>query len=460
MPVRELAEGERVKMQGHHVVWLPGPDEELALIRRILDMLMTTPASRVAATLTNEGIPSPDAGRYRTDNGVRHQVSGTWSQTTINNIARNPLLRAVTAYGRRSMGDKLRFTPEGPRELTDDEFRDDNKVSVVRNPPEQHISASARFEPIVPIEDHDRLIEILDRRAGTQRGKPRSKDPSKNPLGSRIFDMNCSWPMYRAQYSDSYKYKYKCGLYQQSHGQRCAHNTVDGPLATRFMLSNLRQRLPSPALKDKLEQRLRRLAAQELSSSEPLPVLTAKKNELSRLTAELKTISKNMALAKNTAQYEAVAAVYDETKGRHAVLSAEIATAEDVTDGKIDVEAEISRALGLIGRLAELMDRGGDDPGLAREVFDLTNARLFLRFRPRKVKNRVLNKIAGGVVTYGTAPPPVDIYTGPTGRGKIKGSVARCDTEPSGCSSSKQREFVDSGEEGDSLGNVNRGDWI
>ena len=313
-------------MQDHHVVWLPGPDEELALIRRILDMLLITPASRVAATLTNEGILSPDAGRYRTP------------------------------------------------------------------------------------------------------------------------------------HSDSYKYK--CGLYQQSHGQRCAHNTVDGPSATRFMLSNLRQRLPSPMLRARLEQRLRRLAERELSSSKSLPDLTAKRNELSRLTAELETISKNMALAKSPAQYEAVAAVYDDTKGRHAALGVESATAENVADCKIDVEAEISKALGLIGRLTELIGRDGDDPGLAREVFVLTNARLFLRFRPRKVKNRALNKIAGGVVTFGAAPPPIETYAGPTGRSKIKGSTLQRDTEPSGCGSPMQPECVDSGGEGKSLGNVNRGDWI
>jgi hypothetical protein len=71
-PVRELADREHVRMAGHHVVWLPGPDTELALIRRILTMLDTIAASQVAAILNKEGIPSPDAGRYRTDHGVRH----------------------------------------------------------------------------------------------------------------------------------------------------------------------------------------------------------------------------------------------------------------------------------------------------------------------------------------------------------------------------------------------------
>src|SRR5438445_13704356 len=78
--VRQLAEGEYVRMAGHHVAWLPGPEEELAVIRRILALLETMPASRVAATLTAEGVPAPDTGRRRTDRGVHHPTSGVWHQ--------------------------------------------------------------------------------------------------------------------------------------------------------------------------------------------------------------------------------------------------------------------------------------------------------------------------------------------------------------------------------------------
>ena len=42
-PVRPLIDGEYVKMAGHHVVWLPGPEEELTVIRRILTMLERCP---------------------------------------------------------------------------------------------------------------------------------------------------------------------------------------------------------------------------------------------------------------------------------------------------------------------------------------------------------------------------------------------------------------------------------
>jgi hypothetical protein len=260
-PVRELLPKEHVRMAGHHVVWRPTAEAEIKIIRRVLEMLETMPAARVAAQLTAEGIPSPDAGRWRKDRGIKHPVSGVWHQTTVVNIARNKLLMAVATFGLRSMGDKLRFAPEGPRELEDTDFREDDKPKVIRNPEGQRVTAPARFKPLVDVEQHQRLLAKLDARGGTQRGKPRAHDPTKNPLGGRIFDLGCCWPMYRAPYGEGFRYA--CGYYLQSHGASCSHNTVDGPTASKFMLSCLRQRLLSPTLLPKLERRFRALAVQE-----------------------------------------------------------------------------------------------------------------------------------------------------------------------------------------------------
>ena len=262
--VRELMDRERVRMAGHHVVWLPGPQEELDLIRRILHMLETMAASRAAAILNAERIPSPDNGRYRTDNGVRHQVSGLWHQTTLVNIARNRLLVVVATYGQRSMGDQLRMTPGGPRSLSDADYSMTNKPKVIRNPETGRIAAKSAlpFDPIIQPERFEALQGTLDQRAGTQRGKPRAQDPSKNPLGCRVFDWNCSRPMYRVPYSDSFRYT--CSLYMQSDSQQCAHNHIDGPAATRFALSCISQRLASGSLISKLKGRLRQLAENEI----------------------------------------------------------------------------------------------------------------------------------------------------------------------------------------------------
>jgi hypothetical protein len=70
-PVRQLVDREHVKMQGHHVVWLPGPDTELALVRRILTMLEKKAASRVVERRGN-----PLAGCWEIPNQARSQTPG------------------------------------------------------------------------------------------------------------------------------------------------------------------------------------------------------------------------------------------------------------------------------------------------------------------------------------------------------------------------------------------------
>lgn len=195
--VSMLEDGEHVRTKGQHVVWVPGPEAEFNTRLRILEMLRRMPATHVDRTLTAEGVPAPDAGRTRTDGGVRRRTSGVWHSTTVVDIARHPINVALVPYGRRSMGDRLRFSPDGPRVLEEGDFRPDKKPKVVRNPDEQAVTGPAAFEPLIDRDQHQSLMRILDERAGTQRGKPRSRTPAQNPLGSRIYDMDCSWPMYR-----------------------------------------------------------------------------------------------------------------------------------------------------------------------------------------------------------------------------------------------------------------------
>ena len=195
-PIRRLANGEKVRLTRHHTAWLPATDGTFEIALRIREMLTTMPASRIAAKLNAEAIPSPDAGRTRKDSGTVHAVSGLWHQPTIVNIGRNKLFAGFTTAGIRSMGDLLRFTPEGPRTLKEADYRWDEQPKVIRNAPEMHVVAQAHFEPKVTMEDHEKLTAILDARAGTQHGKPRSRDPHQNPLGGRIFDMDCTWLMY------------------------------------------------------------------------------------------------------------------------------------------------------------------------------------------------------------------------------------------------------------------------
>ena len=64
------------------------------------------------------------------------------------------------------------------------------------------------------------------------------------------------------------------------------------------------------------------------------------------------------------------------------------------------------------------------------------------------------------MVTFGSAPPPITIYEGPTGRQKLSGSVTALVTEPDSHKLSLVPKPFGPGREGDSLGNVSRGDRI
>jgi hypothetical protein len=452
--VRQLADGESVKRAGHHVVWMPGSEEKLALIRRILQMLETTPATRVAAILTAEGIPSPDAGRLRKDGGVTHLTSGVWRQQAIVNIARNPLLQAVMQYGQRSMGDRLRFSPDGPREIAETDRGVDDKVKVVVNLESARIKATAHFDSLVDEDRHRQLLEKLDQRSGTQRGKPRSRDPHRNPLSGRVFDMGCGWPMYRQPSKDSFRYT--CALYQQSNGKKCRHNHVDGVVATRFLLGCIRQRLFAPTLRQKLEKKLRDIAQRNSMNDSQDTELAAKKATLADVRHKREKAGINLALAEGPDQRGAIAAAFDNFVRQEKILEAEIHQLERTNTKFGDVDAEVAAALAKIEHLASVVSA---EQELSRigQLFQQINARMFLRFTESRLNKRTINKLSSGIVSFGATSPPVALYEGPTAREYVKDPAT-----PDGIAGFHSHESPGvpgsgPGREDGSLGNVCRG---
>jgi hypothetical protein len=457
--VRKLEEGEYVRMKGHHVVWLPGPKEELDVIRRILRDLEHIPAFRIAQALTDEGVPSPDYGRMRRDNGIRHQVSGVWHATTVTSIARNSLLVGTATYGRRSMGDQLRFHTVQPRELTETDYREDGKEKVTQNADSHHIRTRVpvAFELVADPERHTNLLAILDKRGATQRGKPRSHDPKNNPLGSRVFDINCTWPMYRQPHGSSFRYL--CGFYQQTHGQKCNHNHVDGPTAVRFLLACMKQRVLAPSMLEKLEERLKAIAAREMIANRPTAVIETKQAALATLIERKRKAERNMAFAENRDQYQAIATIVEGLRQEQLQLVAEIKNLAPVIARAKEPEREVAAAMELARRLTELPEHHDDYAALAG-LFSQVNARLFVRFQTVQEGKRTLNKVQSGVVTFGSTPPPITPYTGPTGRQKLKGPTTESTVGPVTPSSPSPLEPIGSGREGKSLGNVSRGERI
>ena len=411
--VRELAPGEVVKMDGHHVAWLPTAEAELAVVRRILGMIETTPVSRIARMLNDEGIPSPGAGRRRRASGAIVVNSGLWTQNSVRNIATHPLLIAIREYGRRAEGDQLRLTPTGPRALTEDDFGADGRPRAVANPADLVIRTPAEFEPILPVERRDAILRTLETRGRHLKGKPRTRLDSPNPLGGRIYDLGCGWLMYR--HARRGRWGYQCGLYQNSQAKRCAHNVIEGEAATRFVLECLRQRVLTPTAMNKLRTRLEELADAEGAPDRPQRQREACTAELRVVERKLATVGQNLALAESLAQHRATATVFDELESEAVRLRGRLRDLEATSPAR-DPAREVEAAVAGLGRLHELAGASNDDLGAAGELFGGVNARLFLKFRAEARGEKTIQTPNGGVLTFGSTPPPGPLYDGPTGR--------------------------------------------
>jgi hypothetical protein len=183
---------------------------------------------------------------------------------------------------------------------------------------------------------------------------------------------------------------------------------------------------------------------------------------LEQVRGEIKTAERNLGYATNEQNFRAVEAVIAELREREKALLAESKTAESRSAAGSGAETDIEAALDFAKRLSELVSNERDF-ALATEAFSLANAKLFVKFKPIPKKRRTLNQIVGGVVTLGTAAPPIGLYEGPTSRDKIKKTSPEAATAVQGPGerrSPTSSEVQDSGGEETSLGNVSRGDRI
>jgi hypothetical protein len=221
----------------------------------------------------------------------------------------------------------------------------------------------------------------------------------------------------------------------------------------------LRQRLLTPSLLVKLEQRVRALADRDLAGAQPSREINAREAALAAVKINLDRAGQNLGLAETPQQYKMVARVVEELNLQQEKLETEIAALQQSGATAADVEAEVASAVALAHRLTDLAADPKNYAAIS-DVFRQVNVRLFLRYEKVKVKKRTLNQLVSGVVTFGSAPPPITIYEGPTGRREIKSPVSSEDTGQCSPRTPLRPEHSGPGWEGNSLGNRCRGDWI
>ena len=392
-PVRKLAKGEYVKQAGHHMEWLPRAEAEIEVVLRIFDLVETTPVGRIANLLTQEGISPPQAGNGK---------SGIWHPSTVRDLIRNKLYIGLQEYGKRSVGDRLRFTPDGPRSLDDRDFTG-GKMKKVLNPLEQRIVTKQRSSPLIEVERFQQVGAKLDERSKSTKGTPRTREQSLSPLGGRVFDVGCGWPMYRINRKG--EFAHTCALYQQSYGKMCHHNILPGPQATRFVLGCIRQRMLCPTLQSRLEARLRELATAELGGSSNLQQKEALNREQVALQQKISRAQHNLALATSDEQFAEVSRGFDNLVNRGKEIEMELGELEKASPNT-DIETEVRAAMQQFEHMHELTS-DLDDMEKVTALFQELNAKVYVRYKEVSKGRRTVNQLVGGTVTFGNTELPV-----------------------------------------------------
>jgi hypothetical protein len=132
--LEELPAGRRVRQAGCHIRLRPNDCSQLKTRLDILDLKHNGwGLERIAVHLNKLGIPSPDAGKVRTDHGVAHIVSGKWSHGTVREICLDPVNIGLQEYGRRSEGAHRRLGGNGPRLLEEADRNTQDQPRLVIN---------------------------------------------------------------------------------------------------------------------------------------------------------------------------------------------------------------------------------------------------------------------------------------------------------------------------------------
>jgi len=180
------------------------------------------------------------------------------------------------------------------------------------------------------------------------------------------------------------------------------------------------------------------------------------------LQHEIDLVSRNMARARSDQQFDLIAAEFERLQRQQTSRNATLQQlkTQNRSQGQ-QPEQEVKAALSLLDRLVEKCSEENPSGRMMRELFDLTNTRMFLKFESGIWGKRTVRRLSRGAITFGSTPAPIEIYAGKTGRHALKEGLAQKNkqkTTQSGHVGHSDHLVVD--EEGTSLGNVNRGDKI
>ena len=408
--LEKLHPGKTVHQAGCHVRVVPDDLEKIGVWLQMLEWKMLGWGhKRIAKHLNDLGVPSPNAGYLRTDQGVEHRVSGKWNHNTVGELCRNPIIMGLQQYGKRSEGSLRRLGPDGPRLLGDRDRAADGQPRIIFNDESVQIVkrvGEAQFDPA----KWEAVQQQTKKRGFNQRGLARVKDPARYPLACRVVDMTdgCGSILY-ARTSQG-RPLYTCGRYMRTAAAECNNNNIDAEALLRFTLKTLNQLVAQNGKRDKLRALLLDRAHRAAGRPDARPAAAELKRvqeQQSVLQEDQKIIEYRMAREKDGALYAALCRQHETVRSQVAenrLLITQL-EAEQAASATRTPEQEVEAALSLFDDVTRITG----DPRARAEVNPLLGRLgiwIGLRFADAiKGKKRVVRRLQSGVMTFGGRPP-------------------------------------------------------
>ena len=176
---------------------------------------------------------------------------------------------------------------------------------------------------------------------------------------------------------------------------------------------------------------------------------------LQEVRSKIAAAKRNLAFASFQAAFSAVESALTDLLEQERVLSQQMPLAAKTRQ----VQLEFCRTSGTAVDFLHSLPRLSDDVnnlGAVGQLVQVLDGQLFLRFTKVQRVKRLENRVAGGILTLGSVPAPIEKYTGPTGRRAVRKSLEV--SPPSGAVASANH--LESVRETKSSRNVSRDDRI
>ena len=204
---------------------------------------------------------------------------------------------------------------------------------------------------------------------------------------------------------------------------------MDEPAAARLAYAGVRQRVADPGFRARVRARLVERAAAAAGDAPGRDARERAAAALAELDRKVGRAAENLALCETPGQRAAVAAVFERLRAER-----EAAAAAAPVPVRASPAAEVAAAEAGLDRLEGLAAAG---PDVTAALLRAADARLYLRFEAVRHGRQRRSRVAGGVLTLGSHPPPVAVYDGPTDRAFVLKALAAgrvLSSTPDGCS--------------------------